>query len=189
MGATRIMVIRHAAKPDTYPPWGPKAPELSTPGFLFAADPADKSSDGAHQGPDDEPSQRPYQTLTAAAAKLGLTIDTSYRKSKFKDMGDAALSCAGASSSPGSIRTSPTWPSTSSNISGHPPAGFGCRPGGRRSLRPRVGFRPTARERLDHRVHPGSTAAACGRSERRAAELLTPRDDHSRGGHQSRSRI
>src|ERR687891_1893457 len=127
MGATRIMVIRHAEKPGLYdgvryegvradgqadakslvtlgweragglvtlfaPPWGP-APGLSTPGFLFAADPEDKGDGGRGNGADDEPSQRPYQTLTGVARKLGLPIDTKGKKAKFKDMVDAALDC------------------------------------------------------------------------------------------------
>ena len=117
MGATKIMVIRHAEKPDKYngihyygvdavgtncgaqgeeslvtigwqragalatlfaPPWGPAAP-LAQPQHLYAADPA-VPADG------DMPSQRPYQTLTAVAAKLGLAIDRSYRKRDFSEM-------------------------------------------------------------------------------------------------------
>ena len=127
MGATRIMVIRHAEKPGLYdgvrdegvradgeadakslvtlgweragglvtlftPPWGP-APGLRTPGFLFAADPEDKGDGG--RGADDEPSQRPYQTLTAVARKLGLVINTHGKKARFKQMADAALDCDG----------------------------------------------------------------------------------------------
>lgn len=128
MGATRIMLIRHAEKPGIYggmryegvradgkadpkslvtlgweragglvtlfaPPWGP-ARGLSTPGFLFAADPED-TGDGGRGGSDDEPSQRPYQTLTAVARKLGLAIDAKGKKARFKDMADAALDCDG----------------------------------------------------------------------------------------------
>jgi hypothetical protein len=127
VGATRIMVLRHAEKPGVYrglryegvradgkadakslvtlgweragglvtlfaPPWGP-APGLSVPTQLFAADPEDKG-DG-RGGSDDEPSQRPYQTLTAVAQKLGLPIDTEGRKARFKAMADAALACDG----------------------------------------------------------------------------------------------
>lgn len=126
MGATRIMVIRHAEKPAIYgyvdykgvqadgkenkealvtmgweragglvtlfaPPWGP-AQGLSVPASLFAADPAEK---GHAKGSDDEPSQRPWETITALAAKLGLPIDTSFKKDKYKHMADAALECAG----------------------------------------------------------------------------------------------
>ncbi len=129
MGATRIMVIRHAEKPGTYgglayegvqangeaskkslvtlgweragalttlfaPPWGPAA-GLSTPAFLFAADPEDKGHSGRANGADDEPSQRPYQTLTAVAERLGLQIDTHGKKAKYKEMVDAALACDG----------------------------------------------------------------------------------------------
>ena len=130
MGATRIMVIRHAEKPGVYdgvryegvradgqadpkslvtfgweragglvalfaPPRGP-APGLSTPGFLFAADPEDKGDSGRGNGADDEPSQRPYQTLVALARKLGFEINATGKKAKFKDMVDAAaLGCDG----------------------------------------------------------------------------------------------
>jgi hypothetical protein len=75
------------------PPWGPAA-ALGVPGSLFAADPDDKSGDG-RGGSDDEPSQRPYQTLTALAARLGLAIDTKGKRAKFKKMVDAALECEG----------------------------------------------------------------------------------------------
>ena len=129
MGATRIMVIRHAEKPGPYegvryagvradgkadpkslvtlgweragglaslfaPPWGP-VQGLSTPGFLFAAAPEDKG-DGGRGGSDDQPSQRPYQTLTAVARRLGLAIDAKGKKARFKEMADAALDCQGA---------------------------------------------------------------------------------------------
>jgi hypothetical protein len=75
------------------PPRGP-AEGLSVPGFLFAADPEDKG-DGGRGGSDDDPSQRPYQTLTAVARKLGLPIDTKGKKARFKEMADAALDCEG----------------------------------------------------------------------------------------------
>lgn len=137
-GATRLMVIRHAEKPDTYngkvyegvndagticgktatqhlvtlgwqraggltslfaPPWGPQR-GLSTPQFLFAADPASTSSDST---PDDDassskgagPSQRPFETLTALAARLDLPIDTSYSKKHCHEMVKAAVACNG----------------------------------------------------------------------------------------------
>ena len=71
------------------PPHGP-AQGLGVPTRLFAADPEDKGDDG-RGGSDDEPSQRPYQTLTALAGKLGLAIDTTGKKAKFKEMADDAL--------------------------------------------------------------------------------------------------
>ena len=131
MGATKIMVIRHAEKPGSYngaqyagvnnlgtvagndgakhlvtlgweragalvtlfvPPWGPKAPSLATPQFLFASDPTAKHDDDAG---DEGPSQRPYETLTALAAKLGLSIDTSHGKNHYAKMVTAALACDG----------------------------------------------------------------------------------------------
>jgi hypothetical protein len=75
------------------PPWGP-AHGLSVPTQLFAADPEDKG-DGGRGGSDDEPSQRPYQTLTPVARTLGLPIDTKGKKARFKEMADAALRCDG----------------------------------------------------------------------------------------------
>ena len=131
MGATKIMVIRHAEKPGSYngvqyagvnnlgtlagddgkehlvtlgwkragalvtlfaEPWGPKTPSLVTPQFLFASDPIAKHDDD----PGDEgPSQRPYETLSALAAKLNLSIDISYGKKKYAEMVASALACDG----------------------------------------------------------------------------------------------
>jgi hypothetical protein len=130
MGATRIMVIRHAEKPGTYngtqydgvnltgdiagangskhlittgwqrggalvtlfaPPWGPQH-GLDTPVHLFASDPESDSGDAGDEGP----SQRPYETLTAVAAKLGLTTDIHYKKSHYDKMVAKALDQEGA---------------------------------------------------------------------------------------------
>jgi hypothetical protein len=130
MGATRIMVLRHAEKPGTYsgtqydgvnltgdiagadggkhlivtgwqragalvtlfaPPWGPKA-GLDTPAHLFASAP---ESDGGHAD-DAGPSQRPYETLTALAAKLNLSTNTQYKKSHYDKMVTKALAQDGA---------------------------------------------------------------------------------------------
>jgi len=132
MGATKIMVIRHAEKPGSYngeqyagvnnlgtmagddgtkhlvtlgweragalvtlfaAPWGPKTPSLATPQFLFASDPIAKQGDDTS---DKGPSQRPYETLTALAAKLSLTIDTSHGKNHYAKMVTSALACDGA---------------------------------------------------------------------------------------------
>ena len=131
MGATKIIVIRHAEKPGSYnqkqyfgvdmlgttagangekhlvtlgweragalvtlfaPPWGPKDPALATPQFLFASDPTAKEGDD----PGDEgSSQRPYETLTALAAKLDLTTDISHGKNHYAKMVTSALACDG----------------------------------------------------------------------------------------------
>ena len=73
------------------PPWGPK-PGLDTPAHLFASDPESDSDDADDAGP----SQRPYETLKAVAAKLGLTIDTHYKKSHYDKMVTKALDQDGA---------------------------------------------------------------------------------------------
>jgi hypothetical protein len=132
MGATKIMVIRHAEKPGSYngaqyagvnnlgtvagddgakhlvtlgweragalvtlfvAPWGPKTSSLATPQFLFASDPIAKQGDDTS---DEGPSQRPYETLTALAAKLSLPIDTSHGKNHYAKMVTSALACEGA---------------------------------------------------------------------------------------------
>jgi hypothetical protein len=138
MGATQIMVIRHAEKPGTYdgvqcdgvdptgttcgeeaaehlvtkgweragalvtlfaPPWGPKAP-LQQPQYLIAANPDPKlaaltpatppstppstTPPPAASTPDDQgPSQRPYETLTALAARLGIPIHAKHPKKDY----------------------------------------------------------------------------------------------------------
>ncbi len=131
MGASKIMVIRHAEKPGSYggaqyagvnnlgtvagddgakhlvtlgwqragalvtlfaAPWGPKPPSLATPQFLFASDPTAKHDDDTS---DEGPSQRPYETLTALAGKLGLTIDSSHGKNHYARMVTSALACEG----------------------------------------------------------------------------------------------
>jgi hypothetical protein len=130
MGATRIMVLRHAEKPGTYdgtqydgvnltgdiagangskhlivpgwqragalvtlfaPPWGPR-PGLDTPAYLFASNPESNGADADDAGP----SQRPYETLTAVAAKLGLTTDTHDKKNHYDKMVTRALARDGA---------------------------------------------------------------------------------------------
>ncbi|HTX38110.1 MAG TPA: hypothetical protein VME43_23935 [Bryobacteraceae bacterium] len=144
MGASTIMIIRHAEKPDSYngqtyngvnalatgcgkkgsedlvtlgwertgglvtlfaPPWGPK-PSLATPQTLFASNPTAKDATGAADAETSadkskEPSQRPYETLTAVAAALGsaskpMAIDTSFSKKHYDQMVTAALACEGA---------------------------------------------------------------------------------------------
>jgi hypothetical protein len=74
-------------------PWGPKTPSLATPQFLFASDPIGKHIDDTS---DEGPSQPPCETLTALAAKLSLTIDTSHGKNHYAKMVTSALACDGA---------------------------------------------------------------------------------------------
>jgi len=74
-------------------PWGPKTPSLATPQFLFASDPIAKHDDDTG---DEGPSQRPYETLTALAANLSLTIDASNGKNHYAKMVTSALACDGA---------------------------------------------------------------------------------------------
>ncbi|MCA9032537.1 MAG: histidine phosphatase family protein [Planctomycetaceae bacterium] len=120
MNPTKIMIIRHAEKPGTYggqqyngvnavgdaddeslvtlgweragglagllyPEGGRPLPaELATPDFIIAADFAEHHSK--------EPSQRPYQTISALAAKLDITAETSFSKSDYAKMVAYALS-------------------------------------------------------------------------------------------------
>lgn len=82
------------------PPWGPRS-GLSTPQFLFASDPASKSSnstsddDTSASGSAGGPSQRPFETLTALAARLDLPIDTSHSKKHYDKMVKDAVACKG----------------------------------------------------------------------------------------------
>jgi hypothetical protein len=73
-------------------PWGPKTPLLATPQFLFASDPIAKQGDDAS---DEGPSERPSETLTALAAKLGLITDTSHGINHYANMVTSALACDG----------------------------------------------------------------------------------------------
>ncbi len=112
MGPTKIMIIRHAEKPGTYggqeysgnnafgdsdaeslvsfgwqraggianlfyPSSGQfQNPDLAAPDFIYASNPATVGKK--------EPSQRPYQTIAALAAKMNITPNTSFDKSAFK---------------------------------------------------------------------------------------------------------
>ena len=129
MGATKIMVIRHAEKPGDFngqsyagvdptgttcgadgaeslitigweravglitlfaPPWGPKTPTLAQPQFLYAAAPERGDPAGGNT-----PSQRPYETITALAARLGLPIDATHKKAAYPKMVKDALAREG----------------------------------------------------------------------------------------------
>lgn len=126
MGPTKIMIIRHAEKPGIYGGvkyhginaeghkdesslvtmgWeraGAIAnlfyptnkvfqhPALATPDFIYASDPAAKS-DG------EEPSQRPYQTISALAAKMKLPASQLNIKFKKKDYASMVTSVLGLS--------------------------------------------------------------------------------------------
>lgn len=116
MSAPKIMVIRHAEKPETgfqgVEQAGTVDPEsLIVQGWqragalaaLFAP------ARGSHQDPNlDTPnslfaatfdptkhSKRPYETIDPLALKLGLTIDDSHKSSDYADMVKAAIACAG----------------------------------------------------------------------------------------------
>ena len=118
MGPTKIMIIRHAEKPGTYggneykginaagkkdkeslitlgweraggianlfdPPNSQfQHPALAQPDFIYASDPATDSK---------EPSQRPYQTVSALARKLNVQPNTCFRKNHYINMVTAVL--------------------------------------------------------------------------------------------------
>jgi len=131
MAATKLMVIRHAEKPDTYngksyagidaggsadpeslvtlgweragalvslfsPARGPlQNAELATPQILYSSDDKKPGKAEGKGDKDEGPSKRPHQTITALAAKLGLTIDKSFAKKDYADMVTDALGRAG----------------------------------------------------------------------------------------------
>ena len=84
------------------PPWGPKT-DLDTPAYIYAADPgssadadgADAAADSASASGGDGPSQRPYETVTAVAQMLGVTIDAKHKKSDYHKVVSDALAKSG----------------------------------------------------------------------------------------------
>jgi hypothetical protein len=77
-------------------PWGPK-PGLAVPQFLYAADPDPKTKNSAQdeKASSDEPSQRPFETITPLASVLGLSINKKFSKNHYPDMVANALQCPG----------------------------------------------------------------------------------------------
>ncbi|MFL5541126.1 MAG: hypothetical protein ACJ8J0_19220 [Longimicrobiaceae bacterium] len=121
-GASRIMLIRHAEKPGDPPPphgvdkhgdhdpeslsvhgWqragalacffapthGPlQSPLVSTPAVIYAAAPEKEDQDGSK-------SERPLQTVTPLAQKLGLTVDTGFTRGQEAQVAQAAMTESG----------------------------------------------------------------------------------------------
>jgi hypothetical protein len=222
MGATKIMVIRHAEKPGSYngaqyagvnnlgtvagddgakhlvtlgweragalvtlfaAPWGPKTPSLATPQFLFASDPIVKHDDDTS---DEGPSQRPYETLTALAAKLSLTIDASHGKNHYAKMVTSALACDGAvliawqhedialttkTGGPGISQEILTQTGTHGDL--QYPNELADR-SGRCALRSGVRIRSAERQRADDRFHAACPAIAGGRPSVTSASAAGP---------------
>jgi hypothetical protein len=75
------------------PPSGPRVP-LATPQLLFASNPDSKPDDDDDTG-DEGPSQRPFETLSLLAVKLGLPINTGFRKKHYNKMVEAGLDSDG----------------------------------------------------------------------------------------------
>jgi len=85
------------------PPWGPK-PCLGKPAYIYAADPGSSADDttGAAGAADsssasdgDSHSQRPYETVSAVAQMLGVTIDAKHKKSDYAKVVSDALAKPG----------------------------------------------------------------------------------------------
>jgi hypothetical protein len=70
-----------------------QSPLLARPTTLFASNPSDIWEEDA--AGDAGPSKRPYQTISALAAKLALPIDTTFKKNDHSEMVSAALAANG----------------------------------------------------------------------------------------------
>lgn len=115
--AQRIILIRHGEKPDTPPPYGIdhhgvqniqcltvhgweragalaclfapsrgplQSPLISTPAAIFASPPGGTGSDESQ-------SQRPVETVTPLAKKLGIAIRTDFTKGQEAEVAQAAM--------------------------------------------------------------------------------------------------
>ncbi|TND07999.1 MAG: hypothetical protein FD123_2682 [Bacteroidetes bacterium] len=142
MGVTKVMIIRHAEKPGTYPPAGSKgleynainpygqadaeslvtlgweraggianlfyptnknfqSPELAAPNVIYAASPYDMKIDP--YGNLEEPSQRPYQTISALYGKMQVmtsgtnpSLNLSFKKGDYANMVTSVLALQNA---------------------------------------------------------------------------------------------
>ena len=69
---------------------------LAVPDFIYASDPADKEKESkSGKEKEDEPSQRPYQTISALAAKMKIpssNLNISFAKKHFSEMVTNVLS-------------------------------------------------------------------------------------------------
>lgn len=70
--------------------------ELTSPDYMYASDPESKEKISKHgHEKEDEPSQRPFQTISALAAKMQMSIDTSFKKNDYAKMVKHALEQSG----------------------------------------------------------------------------------------------
>lgn len=77
------------------PPHGPLTPHLSEPQYLFAADPCPTAVTKHGETTIKQGSRRPYETITAVAAQLELTVNVDFAKDDYAVMVHEALKCDG----------------------------------------------------------------------------------------------